>query len=292
MTKRAPLLPALFALLAATPAVAQDPPDTDVHVADLRLGVGTAEIGPAVNATRRPGYDNQPWFTPDGSGFWYARWDGVETDIFRYDLASGASTQVTRTPWGEYSPSPAGESGDIHAVGGGGDPLEMGLWRYSASGEPVEPLVIRTVGYYGIFDERVLFAWLNDGNGTLIHVDRTDGTISPFREGVAPGPPRRIPGDAAMAFLERDATGRMMFMRLDPATLEVTPLVPAAGDGRDFVWTPDGRLMMGDGNAIFIRDPRTDGEWTEVARFPELDEITRLAVSPRGDRIAFVATSR
>lgn len=292
MMNRAPFLLVLITICVATPAWAQDPPDTDIYIAELRLSPGSAEMGPPTNATQRTGYDNQPWFTPDGSGFWYARWDGVETDVYLYDLAAGTSAQVTRTPWGEYSPSPADADGGIFAVGGGGDPLQMGLWRYSASGEPVEPLVIRTVGYYGIFDEELLFAWLNDGAGTLIHVDRRDGTVTPFREGVAPGPPRRIPGEAAMSFLEANMTGQMTVMRLEPRTLEITPIMPAVGDGRDFVWTPDGRILMGEGNAIFIRDPNGDNTWTEVARVPELDEITRLAVSADGERIALVATSR
>ena len=95
-----------------------------------------------------------------------------------------------------------------------------------------------------------------------------------------------------MSFIEANMTGQMTVMRLEPRTLEITPIMPAVGDGWDFVWTPDGRILMGEGNAIFIRDPNGDDTWTEVARVPELDEITRLAVSADGERIAFVATSR
>jgi len=278
----------------ATIASAQAPPDSDIWIAELTLGPNSVALGPAHNATDRPGYDNQPWFTPDGSGFVYSRGEGEVTDIFRYDLADGTSTRITDTPWGEYSPTPADDgTGNLFAVGGGGDPLVMGLWRYSAEGVPMNPMVEsapENTGYFGIFDDALMFAWINDGEGTLVHVDRTADTLTPFRDRTAPLPPKRIPGEAAMSFTEPNMVGQMWIMRLDPHTLEVTRIAPGVGDGYDFIWTPDGRILMADGEVIYALDPDGDEGWTEVARFPGVGEITRFAVSPGGTHLAFVAT--
>ena len=287
------ILPSLLLLPAASLA-AQAAPDTDIHVAELRLGPGTIELGPAINATDRSGYDNQPWFTPDGTGFWYVRMEGGQTDIFLRDLESDAATRVTDTPWGEFSPSPSEDGEELYAVGGGG-PDRMGLWRYSmTTGEPLGPLTdpLPNAGYYGVANDTLMFVWINDGAGTLAHVDRRDGTITPFRDRTAPLPPKRIPGETAMSFTEPDYTGQMWIMRLDPETLEVTSITPTVGEGWDFVWLPDGRILMADGEAIFIHDPAGEPGWTEVARFPGVGTITRFALSPRGTHLAFVAEAR
>ena len=42
------------------------PPATDIYLADLRVADGRVQVGTPVNVTARPGYDNQPFFLPDG----------------------------------------------------------------------------------------------------------------------------------------------------------------------------------------------------------------------------------
>ncbi len=59
----------------------------------------------------------------------------------------------------------------------------------------------------------------------------------------------------------------------------------------DFVWTPDGIILSASGSKLFKFEPKKDREWQEVADFSSagLKGITRLAVSPKGDRLALVA---
>jgi hypothetical protein len=42
-------------------------PDTEVFLAPLTNTNGRLEVGSPVNISRNDGYDNQPFFTPDGS---------------------------------------------------------------------------------------------------------------------------------------------------------------------------------------------------------------------------------
>ena len=59
------LLP-LAALLVPAALFAQAP-DSEIHLAPLRVEGGVLRLGAPVNVTNRPGYDNQPSFTPDGA---------------------------------------------------------------------------------------------------------------------------------------------------------------------------------------------------------------------------------
>ena len=81
-----------FAALAAACAPADDavapvatvstPAETDIWVAELLDSGRRLRVGVPVNATDRPGYDNQPYFLPDGSGF-----DVLEQSDFRAEGA-------------------------------------------------------------------------------------------------------------------------------------------------------------------------------------------------------------
>ena len=59
----------------------------------------------------------------------------------------------------------------------------------------------------------------------------------------------------------------------------------------DYTWTPDGRLLMASNSKLLALRPG-DSEWTLVHSFEDLGlaDITRLAVSPDGKRLALVAT--
>jgi len=281
----------LLLATAAAPASAQR--EFDIHVAEIAIGASSIEITSVRNATDRPGYDNQPWFTRDGGSILYARMDDGETDIFRYDLDDAESTRVTDAPEWELSPSTLDGSDDFLAKGGGADPEARGLWRYSPSGEPLGPFMepMFNPNYYGVADSETVLGWLyDDGNGTLVWADRSDGSVVPIRDRVAPSPPQAIPGETAMSIVEPNFLGRMWIKRLDLETREITPIVEAAGDGDGFyyAWTPDGRILMPDGEAIFVRDPDGPDEWDEVARFPGIGEITRIVLSPTGTHLAFV----
>ena len=64
---------------------------------------------------------------------------------------------------------------------------------------------------------------------------------------------------------------------------------PAGADF--FVWTPDGLVLAARGTTVYQWDPQRGTGWDTVADFTAagLSNISRLAVSPRGDRLAIVA---
>ncbi len=79
----------------AAPATPAPParPDSDIYLASLDLAAGT--VGAATNVTRYTGYDNQPAFVPGADALWFVSDRSGSTDVYRYDIASAATTRPT-----------------------------------------------------------------------------------------------------------------------------------------------------------------------------------------------------
>src|SRR5690349_23137595 len=95
---------------AAAPKAQASPPSTDIYLLPLQVTGMGIHVGTPVNITNRPGYDNQPSFTPDSRAilFTSVRAD-AQSDIYRYDMAMKATTRVTSTPESEYSATVYGD---------------------------------------------------------------------------------------------------------------------------------------------------------------------------------------
>jgi hypothetical protein len=286
------LLPVPEALLG------QAPPDTDVYLASLEREGGAWSLGELENLTARPGYDNQPAFTPDGGAILYTVVDDDDrADVWRYDLSRGEAAPVTRTPESEYSPTPIPGSDRFSAVRVEADSTQR-LWSFDPDGSDPRLVLpdLRPVGYH---------AWA--GGGTLaLYVLGEPSTLQVAAPG--PGDARvaarevgrslgRIPGTDAVSFValgDEDAGDRAWITRLDPTTGETRRIAPALEGSVDHAWTPDGTLLMGRGSVLYRREPGESGGWRPVADLADrgLASITRLAVSPDGEKIALVAEAK
>lgn len=272
----------------ATDTTAASAPSTDIYLAPLTREGGTLSVGAPVNATRRAGYDNQPHFLPDGQTILYTSVRDEQAETFAYDLAEDASRQITDTPESEYSPTP--HAGGFSAVRVEADGTQR-LWQFTSDGASPEVLLpdVQPVGYH---------AWASDGTvalfvlgepPTLQLADLEGGTADTLARGIGrslqrmPGEPLRI------SFVRQSSDSTSAIRALDPATQEIETLVETRAGGDFHTWLPDGTLLMADGAALYAWHPeRADQGWRPVATLP-LQDITRLAVSPDGDRLALVA---
>jgi hypothetical protein len=283
------LLPALALPTLALPAFAQ--PTSDIFLADVTMAGGRLEIGEPVNVTRRTGYDNQPWFLPDGSGFLYVSQRGEQTDIYLYDIASRTSAQVTDTPENEYSPTLPGDGSRMLVVRWPTDMSTGSLWWFSRDGAPMEPArgSVPRVGYYAFADDHTLALFINDSIQSFMLSDTLTGDAEKVGRDMGGSGPRSIPGERAVSFLKRDDTGTWWLSRLDVTDRTVTPLVAMLEGQANYAWTGHGSVLAARGGTIYEWRPGQD--WTAVARFedPAMQGITRIALSPGGDRLAFVS---
>jgi hypothetical protein len=101
----------------------------------------------------------------------------------------------------------------------------------------------------------------------------------------------RAPRSGRLSFVHKLSEKEWVIKELDPVTRKITPLINTVAGSEDYVWTPDGAIIMASGAKLFKWDARRNKEWQEIADFSAsgLKGITRLAISPRADRIALVA---
>jgi WD40-like Beta Propeller Repeat len=298
---------------AAPPAAA--PPDTEIFLAPFSPGAGTV-VGRPVNITNSPGYDNQPAFTPDGTGILFTSMrGGTQTDIYRYDVASGDTRRVTSTPESEYSPTVTPDGAHISVIRVEADGTQR-LWRFTIEGRAPELVLtnIKPVGYHAWADDHTLALFVLGTPATLQLADTSTGNASVLVTGINRSI-QRIPGGGTISFVERVAAtangeATLSIRELDPKTKQITPLVDAVAGAReaDCAWTPDGLLVMAEKDVLYgwhrstLRAPQgrpepgraTTGSgqsgWRRLADLAALGlhGVTRIAISPKGDRIAFV----
>ena len=73
-------------------------PETEIFLFEYDDSAAGDALSGGENVTNRAGYDNQPYFTKDSATFLYSRDDGVQTDVWEYDIAAGAHSLITNTP--------------------------------------------------------------------------------------------------------------------------------------------------------------------------------------------------
>lgn len=283
---------------------AQAPPDTEIYLAPLKTVNGAINVGTPVNISNSAGYDNQPFFTNDGSGvlFTSIRGGGTQTDIYRYDIAARRVSQVTNTPESEYSPTvtPAGGLSVIRVELDGNNTQR--LWQFTADGRDPKVVLenVKPVGYHAWADDHTLALFVLGQPATLQLADTRSGAARIIATDIGRSI-QPIPGKSStheISFVQRERDGdrvRLIVKKLNPSTGETSVLVPAVegGNEADTAWAPDGTLLMARGGVLYGWRQGQAG-WKEVANLERLSlsGVTRLAVSPAGDFLALVGSPR
>lgn len=268
------------------------PPATDIFLAPIRLGAAAPAMGPARVASENPqGYDNQPFFGPDGRAMLFtSNRDGRQTDIYFVELPTRQIRQFTRTPESEYSPTlMPGEAG-VSVIRVERDGTQR-LWAFADDG--AAPVVIAPavtpVGYH---------AWVDAGR-VAVYVLGQPATLQIVE--IATGKTTLVAKDIGRSLLSRPG-GTISFVQREGAAWRVKEWVPASGEVRDVVaaledsadrdaaWAPDGTLFMTRGGEVHWWRPGRTG-WSLLSD-PGIGQLSRLAVSPDGRWMALVAAER
>jgi dipeptidyl aminopeptidase/acylaminoacyl peptidase len=286
-----------------SPSPAPTPPDTEIFVVEMKMSAGKLDFGTPANATKHAGYDNQPGFMPDGQSFLFtSQRENDQTDIFRYDIKTGATTQLTRTPESEYSPTlmPGGKSFSVVRVEA--DKTQR-LWKFPLAGGSVASLVVdnvKPVGYHLWLDERTLALFvlgdekakqpntlqlitLKKGEPTAIEVSTLHVNVGRSLQ--------RVPRRDAFSFVHKTAPDEWLIKIIDVRAHTTELLTKTLPGSEDLAWLPDGSILMAQDSKLFRFDPAREHAWQQVADFAPagLRKITRIAVSPKSDRLALVA---
>lgn len=277
---------ALVATAAASvPVAATAQAPTDIYLLTLeRRDGGVTVAGEPRAVTDRDGYDNQPYFTPDGRLLYTSYRDG-QADTYRYDPASGETVQLTVTPESEYSPTPIPGSDRFSAVRVEADSTQR-LWSFAPDGKAPQLVLedVEPVGYHAWAGDRVALFVLGDPP-TLRLADPGAGVRLVARDiGRSIQP---VPGREAVTFTQ-NLDGEWVIRELDVNDARIRTLAPLLGPDDYHAWTHDGHLLTAHQTLVFQLSPAAT--WrpiVDVARYG-LGAVTRLAVSPDGGTLAVV----
>ncbi|NNL30044.1 MAG: hypothetical protein HKO77_03430, partial [Gemmatimonadetes bacterium] len=270
------------------------PLDTDVLLADLHWETaGPPSVGEPVNVTRKADYDNQPHFTPDGTGIWYTSVDPhtAQSDIYRYDIGSGRVARVTQSnPESEYSATPLPDGSGVSTIRVEADSTQR-LWRFDHDGANAEVLLgdVAPVGYHAWVDDNTVVMFVLGDPPTLQVGDLRTGRARVVTEDIGRSI-QRIPDTFDVSFVQRHPDGTSTIMRLPGDGGDPEAIIEAVAGGDFHAWAPDGTLLMADGPVVYGAAPALERRWTPIADFSHLDiVVSRLAVSPDASQIALVA---
>lgn len=272
----------------AEPAAAAVAPEgTDVWLLDLQWNGGSPRAEAPRNLTNRPGYDNQPYFTPAGE-LMYVQMENGKTDIWRWSPATQAFTQITATPLqGEFSPTPIPESDVGISYIRSPDDTSGRLWRMPQEGADPEIIFadIGPVGYHAWFDAGHVALWRLQDPSLLELVDINTQEALTIATGVG-RTPQSVPNRRAVSFTRATEEGTVLEQYdLDLERTEILTMLPAGGDFH--AWTPDGVVLMTTGSRVYAL---LEGTWEEVVDLGYLGlTLSRLAISPDGSHLAVVA---
>ena len=274
----------------------QGAPSTDIHLVSLDLRNGRAAVGAPLNITARPGYDNQPSFTPDGGSvlFTSVRED-AQSDIYRYDLRTRLTARVTRTPESEYSATVMPDGRRMSVIRVEADSTQR-LWSFALDGSDPRLVLrdVKPVGYHAWANDSTLALFVLGSPATLQVANARTGAARVVVGGIGRSI-HRIPNSEVISFVHKQAEAEWWIKRLDPRGDSATALVKTLEGSEDYAWLPDGSILMARGNTLYRWVSSPPGvaarEWETIATFdaPALQRISRLAVSPDGKWIALVS---
>ncbi|MBL7754064.1 MAG: hypothetical protein JNM44_06285 [Chitinophagaceae bacterium] len=279
-------------------------PQTSIYLFDVvRTGkTWTLQHPKQIGSTK--GYNNQPWFTPDGNGLYYVRsLDTPNTEIFYYHLNKKKSKRITRTKVPEYSPKWMPDMNRLSCVRVEEDKVTQHFYSYSLNGKAPGLLHpgLTSIGYYEwiSMNEWVSFELpepfylvrhLNSQRRADTLANRVGRTFWYLRS------------KGVLSFVDKSDSNHWKIRVIDksgfknPTPAEpdnYTLLTETLPDEEDYCFMQDGSLLMAHQGILYKkRNPFKfkDSAWETLVDLKQfgITKCYRIALSPDNTRLALV----
>ncbi|MEO6166349.1 MAG: hypothetical protein ABIO46_03275, partial [Chitinophagales bacterium] len=272
-------------------AAQSDLPETDIYILTISKNEkGKYLVGAPEKITAWQGYDNQPYFLPDGTGLLYTSIrDSTKADIYKYTFQFAKTTQITHTPnTAEYSPMLMPDKTGISCVRVLEDDSTQLLSKVKTGDEyvPIFPN-LNPVGYY---------CWANNDVAAMFVLGEPQTLqLGYFKTGVVKKVGERIgrclvrmPGKTSggfyyVQFNEDSTSSAINFYELKSG--KSTEIMNTLVGEEDFGLMPDGTFLMGSEGVLYKYQPGIDNDWKSIAEFEgtAVEKFYRIVVNTTGD---------
>lgn len=263
--------------------------NTEVYLLDIIKPTEKIELVNLKNISNNEGYDNQPSFY-DNNTILFSSTRNNQTDVSKYTIEQGKSSWITETNSGsEYSPLKIPNKEKVSAIRLDINGLQR-LYQYNLeNGQSKVLLKDLKVGYHVWYDETIVVSTvLVDNRMDLVVSNLKDKSNRTVYKNVGRSL-HKIPNSNLISFIS-DEEGRSAIKSLDPIsgsikTIKVLPITI-----KDMCWLQDNTLLIPDGKTIFHLSTVDDAP-ISIIHFEEdeINEISRLSVSPNGKLLALVS---
>src|SRR5438552_6242801 len=222
-----------------SPSPTATPGFSDIFIVNVKNERDGIRFSQPVKITTFAGYNNQPSFLPDGRGILYTSIRAKQADIYRYDLRSGATLQVTNTPESEYSPTLMPDGKNVSVVRVEADGTQR-LWKFPLAGSAPSLILEKTrpVGYHLWIDDHTLALFILGANGkpnTLQIVD----VATEKAEIVVENPGRilrRVPHQNKFSFVHKISDKEWSIKAFDLKARTSPSLIVTLPGDEDYAW--------------------------------------------------------
>ena len=268
--------------------------NTEVYLMDLEFSETDFNVSNFRNISNNKGYDSQPSFY-DNESILYARTRETSTDIAKYHILRTSYSWVNKTTaGGEYSPQGIPKSKNVSVVR-----LDTtGLQRlYSYHLKTMEPTLLIDnfqVAYYSFYNSNTILSSVLSGNNLdLVISDLSEKTNDTLVLNVGRAIQKVPNTPETMSYTSVNEEGNQDIFQLDMKSLESFFVAQLPIGIQDHIWLNESTLLIGSRDKLFLLDLFGNGDWKLVADLSEytIQDITRLAVSPDGKKLALVAES-
>ena len=266
--------------------------NTEVYLMDLEFSETEFNVSNFRNISNNKGYDSQPSFY-DNETLLYSRTNGEATDIANFYILRISYSWVNKsTPGGEYSPQRIPNSESSSAVRLDTTGLQR-LYQYNVGAKSSSLLIENLqVAYYSFYNSnKIVSSVLSGDNLDLVISNLSKKTNDTLVLNVGRSIHKVPNTDETMSYTSVNEEGNHDIFQLDMKSLESFFVAQLPIGIQDLVWLNESNILIGSRDKLFLLDLFGNGDWKLVSDFSEykIKEITRLAVSPDGKKLAIVA---
>jgi len=283
----------LFSILSFfTFLVTYSQPNTDVFLFDLNTKNGTFELSNMKNISNNEGYDNQPSFL-DNNTILYAGSRNGQTDIVKYNINYDSKIFINHTEGGEYSPLKIPGQNAVSAIRLDPDGKQF-LYKYNLKNGEHEVLVDDVIiGYHVWYNNSIIVSSVLEGGGLSLYINDIKSKKSFLQQKNIGRSLHNIPNSDLISYISKEDTNVWEIKSLNPNSGTTKTIAATIDKAEDMYWLPNGTIVMGKDNVIYTYTQNKSADWVEVASLKNynIKNISRLAISPDGDKIAIVGES-